>query len=93
LQKISEHTLLDLYFRSDQKVEFGIQGDEGSEVHLSGYFEPDNMGLEDYEDDEDEEDSEGVSPDDFAALAKKAHVHDDEEDEEVDTEDDIEEQK
>lgn len=33
-----EHTTLDLYFRDDQEVTFGVKGE--GEVHLSGYFEP-----------------------------------------------------
>ena len=30
---------MDLYFRVDQEVEFGVKGK--GEVHLSGYIEPD----------------------------------------------------
>lgn len=54
-----EQTPLDLYFRVDQKVEFGVKGK--GEVHLSGYVEPevDEDDLsEDEEEDVEAEDSE-----------------------------------
>lgn len=58
-----EQTPLDLYFRVDQGVEFGVKGK--GDVHLSGYIEPD-VDADDLDDDEgvesDEEDAEEVNP-------------------------------
>jgi hypothetical protein len=47
-----EHSLLDLYFRQEQNVEFAVEGP--GQVHISGYFEPDTEGEEEEEDEEEE---------------------------------------
>merc|ERR1712176_475267 len=51
----SEYASLDLFFRVGQ---CGFLNKGASEIHLTGYFEPDNMD-EDGDDDEEEEEEEG----------------------------------
>lgn len=47
----TEQTPLDLYFRVDQSVEFGVRGK--GEVHVSGYIEPEDEGSDEGPEDED----------------------------------------
>lgn len=51
-----EQSFLDLYFRVDQQVELGVKG-KGT-IHLSGYIEPDEEGLNDLDLDDEEESEE-----------------------------------
>lgn len=77
----TEHTSLDLYFRNDQEVTFGVKGE--AEVHLSGYFEPDHgddeedmygdfpYGEEEDDEEEDDEELEDESEEEVKPVAKK----------------------
>ena len=71
-----EHSLLDLYFRQEQNVEFGVEG--VGQVHISGYFEPDTDGEEEEENGVEEEEVEikhkvHAQPAKAQALAKPQH--------------------
>lgn len=60
LDNKNKHTTLDLYFKDDQKVSFGIEGE--GQVHLSGYLEPSFDDEEDDFEDIELEDDEAVIP-------------------------------
>lgn len=76
-----EQTILDLYFREEQEVEFGFelvktkgekqaQHGAGYEVHLAGYLEPDME--RDFEDEEEEEESDEELDEELDEEEKKS---------------------